>query len=714
VAKKPLINARSLRAVSLSAALAFGCQSSAVYAQSATGSNLGLSMTEPAASDFGAVKPPEVPLRELPVSPESAGAAGVAGVAPPLNGSVPLPGQPSDTNEKKADQSGVKSTGKSGVKAGAKSTDKAAAKAGTAAASAKSVSMASPLAPPLQPMLDTSTPAKPNAKPATGPSAAPGGNGSSASSSASSAASSFARQGLAPGLPTPSPSPALPGWPNSLPSSTGASGAFAANNGTPSGNVEDNYPVIGTLETSIFGSATPAVAIEERLAKLENTVYKKSFASESLFERTERLKATLLGLQSQDPDPNAPGGSSRFIESSSGSNSSYFDAIAALPENQSEVEPAELQRYFFMLVNGERQKFGYSPLEPDQIATKLASDHASELGLRRALSHQDLKGNNPDRRYTLAGGNDLLYESIVSINNDTGAQKPTRAMAVNLLKTIMNRQDEREALMASDATGLGFAIEWSKGKEKIFACSDVLTRHGVIQPIPTSVQVGDKVDVRGVVMPPFHFDKITVAWEGPSPGMASIADDSEEALPYFAPLDYAAYAHHSDNDHQGTITALKTAGIIAAIAGGVFIPPVALAAPLIAMSGSNSEPKPASDIPIKGGVHVDGNAFDGRIAINHEGKEGIYYITVWASLTKYGKPIAISRRAIVATAAGVGGNGNVAQGGPARSLSNGNEVDAEKVSAQVVDDNGAPAISSKPAKTKHKHKQSQQPQDPNL
>jgi uncharacterized protein YkwD len=647
-------------------------------------------MSDPVASDFGAVRPPEVPLRELPMSPESSGAAGTAGSAP-SNSSVPLEQLPENT-EKNGVQASGKGTAKSGVKAGAQ-------------AATNSVSMASPFAPPLQPMLDTSTPAKPSAKPSK-PSSPPG----SAPVGSGSAASNAARQGLSPATPTVSPS--LPGWPNSNPSSPVAGGAFATNNGVPASNVEDNYPVIGTLETSIFGSATPASAIEERLAKLENAVYKKSFSGDSLFERTERLKATLLGMQSPESDPNAPGGSSRFIESAGASNSSYFDAIAALPENQTEVEPEELQRYFFMLVNGERQKFGYGPLEPDQIATKLASDHAAELGRRRALSHQDLKGNNPDRRYTLAGGNDLLYESIVSINNDTGAQKPTRAMAVNLLKTIMNRQDEREALMASDATGLGFAIEWSKGKEKIFACSDVLTRHGVIQPIPYSVQVGDKIDVKGVVMPPFHFEKITVAWEGPSPGMTAVADDSEEALPYFAPLDYAAFAHHSDNDHQGTITALKTAGIIAAIAGGVFIPPVALAAPLIAMSGTNSDPKPASDIPIKGGVHVDGNAFEGRIAINHEGKEGIYYITVWASLTKYGKPIAISRRAIVATAAG--GGSNVAQGGPARSLSNGNQFDAEKVSAQVVDDNGASLTASKPVKTKHKHKQSSAPQDPNL
>jgi uncharacterized protein YkwD len=683
VAKKPLINAFSLRAVSLLFALAFACQSSLVQAQPAADSvldrDLGLPLGDPATNGQGIVtsplthpaKFPEVQLRPLPAFPDS-------------------------TIKSSGNKSAAKSSDKGADKSALKS-DKNPATAGGAAPT-KSVSMASPLAPPLQPMLDTSTPAKSTPKPSTS-APFPGVNGNSAAGSAHSAS--------APGsLSTP------PGGGAGVPGMPAIPGVSGANNGTTSGNAEDNYPVIGTLETSIFGVATPATSIDERLAKLENAVYKKTFASESLFERTERLKATLLGLGSQEADPNAPGGSSRFIESSGGQNSSYFDAIAALPENQTEVAPEELQRYFFMLVNGERQKFGYGALEPDQIAMKLAREHVGELGRRKALSHQDLKGNNPDRRYTLAGGNDLLYESIVSINNDTGAQKPNRAMAVNLLKTIMNRQDEREAMMAADATGLGFAIEWTKEKEKIFACSDVLTRHGVIQPIPTAVLVGDKIEVKGVVMPPFHFDKITVAWEGPSAGMSSIADDAEEALPYFAPLDYAAYAHHSDNDHSGTITALKTAGIIAAIAGGVFIPPVALAAPLIAMSGSNAEPKPASDIPIKGGVKVDGNAFEGRIAINHEGKEGIYYITVWASLTKYGKPIAISRRAIVATA--TGSSGNVANNGSARSISSGNQVDTEKVSAQVVDENSTPDTSSKPSKSKHKHKQSQTPQDPNL
>ena len=549
----------------------------------------------------------------------------------------------------------------------------------------KSVSMvnASPLAPPMQPKIDTSTPAKP--APAAAPPAAAGSN--TRTGSPYQPSSSY--QPGTPYQPTGAYQPPAP-YPPSTPSQPQAPNASAAAPGAAPG--EDNYPVIGTLETSIFGTATPHLNIEERLGKLETAVYKKTFASETLFDRTERLKATLMGLQPPEQDLMIPGGSSHFLESAGLQSQNYFDSIAALPENQVEVPPEELQRYFFVLLNGERQKFGYAPLAPDEVAQKLAKAHAAELCSRRVLSHQDLKGNNPDRRYTLAGGNDLLYESIVSIANDPGSVKLTRAIAVNLLKTIMNRQDEREALLSADATGLGFAIDWTKARDKVVACSDVLTRHGVIQPIPNVVQVGDKIEVKGVIMPPFHFEKITVAWEGKSPGLSSVADESEEALPYFAPLDYTAYAHHSDNDHSGTITALKTAGIIAAIAGGVFIPPVALAAPLIAMSGSTGEPKPASDIPIKGGVKVDGNAFEGRVAVNHEGKEGLYYITVWASLSKYGKPIAISRRAILATGAGAAP-----------------QVGNEDVSAERVNDDGTPA-NPVPIKIKSKHKHNKQTQ----
>jgi hypothetical protein len=214
----------------------------------------------------------------------------------------------------------------------------------------------------------------------------------------------------------------------------------------------------------------------------------------------------------------------------------------------------------------------------------------------------------------------------------------------------------------------------------------VITHHGVIQPIPLDCHVGEKIEVKGVVMEPYKFERVTLAWEAKNNNLAKVADEAEEALPYFAPLDYGAFAKNSDKDYSQALGTLRTIGIIAAIAGGVFMPPIALAAPMIAMSGGmgSGEPKPVSDIPIKGGMHVDGNYFSGKIPINHEGKEGLYYVTVWATVTKYGKPIPISRRAILAS-------GML-------------ETNSETVSAKRVKEGSDPS-----SKKKHKHKQKEDP-----
>jgi hypothetical protein len=180
---------------------------------------------------------------------------------------------------------------------------------------------------------------------------------------------------------------------------------------------------------------------------------------------------------------------------------------------------------------------------------------------------------------------------------------------------------------------------------------EVISRHGVIESVPKEVSVGDKLEVKGAVEAPYIFDRVTVAWEAyNNGGTPSAADESEDALPYFPPLDYVAYAGHSDHDYSKAIFALKAAGVVAAIAGGMFIPPVALAAPLIMMAGSGgSEPKPVSDIPVKGGVKLDGSSFNAKIPISNGNKEGLYYITVYGSLGSHAQQsVAISRRVVLA------------------------------------------------------------------
>jgi len=184
-----------------------------------------------------------------------------------------------------------------------------------------------------------------------------------------------------------------------------------------------------------------------------------------------------------------------------------------------------------------------------------------------------------------------------------------------------------------------------------------------METLPTEVAVGEKLEVKGTVEAPYIFDRVNIAWEAYNGGSGSAADESEEALPYFPPLDYVAYANRADHDYSKAIFALKAAGVVAAIAGGMFVPPVALAAPLIMMAGTGTgEVKPVSDIPIKGGVKVEGSNFDAKIPISNGNKEGLYYITVYGSLGSHAQQsVALSRRVVLAKIMPKSENGQAAK-----------------------------------------------------
>lgn len=427
----------------------------------------------------------------------------------------------------------------------------------------------------------------------------------------------------------------------------------------PQIQMEDGYPVISQLELLVFGAPARQLSAEDRLANLENAVYRRTFSDQTLFDRTERLKTTLIGGQAP-PDQQAgllplqvPATENQLSQTTNQGIPNYYEQIAAQLENQPDIPEAQLKQFALDLINGERYRCGYPPLAFDEIGDKIANAQAADMAKRRTVSHFDAEGNNPDRRYTLAEGSDALFESLVLLKGNEGALlKHNKATIAHLLKIIASRQDEHDALLSPDATGIGFALRFGEpANHDVFAAVEVISKHASMDPIPAQVQLGEKVAVKGVISAPYKFEKITLAWEAKNQVGASSADESEDALPYFAPLDYAAYSERGEHDYSSYANTLRTVGVMAAIAGGIFMPPVAFAAPIIAMSGSNGEPKPVSDIPVKGGVRIDGPSFTSKVSINHQGKEGLYYVTVWASLNKYGKPIAISRRAILATSA---------------------------------------------------------------
>lgn len=453
--------------------------------------------------------------------------------------------------------------------------------------------------------------------------------------------------------------PAASSTPPSTVNTGGGNKNAAAPNAVPQRGVmgDDAYPAIGKLEEVTLGHRQPGLPITERLSTLETVVFKRHFSDDSLFDRTERLKKTILGAIEPGPAAmpsvldspdvvNPPIGGTQGLETAQEIH--YLDDLASRPENLMPSTPEQVGQYAVELINTERRNYGLSPVSPDNVAEKLAFDQVKDQAARNALSHFSVSGLGPDRRYTLVEGSDALTECIASVKaSDMGGNKVCKAGAARLLKILLSRQDDRDAILSPDATHIGFGVAMSSSGERMLACAEVLTRHALMGPLPAEAKLGDKLEVKGVLNSPYSFDRITVAWEAFSPDGQPAGDDMEEALPYFPPLDYIAFASHSEQNHDKAIVALKAVGMVAAIAGGFFIPPVALAAPLIAVAGTPSETRPVSDIPVKGGVHMEGAQFTAKIPLSNANKEGLYYITVWGTLGRGQKSIPISRRVIL-------------------------------------------------------------------
>lgn len=456
---------------------------------------------------------------------------------------------------------------------------------------------------------------------------------------------------------------------SATPSATGSSSTGSVKTGdssktgtaTTSGSsstksATDLYPQIGKLEQLTFGITKPELSIEERLLALENAIFATTYANDSLFDRTERLKVTLLGKGAADstPPPTNLEPPTGYVENPLAGNQpsaadlQYFDEIIQNNENYEKAPKAVLDAFALELINFERDRRALGRLDHNPLAQKLADEHSRDLIERNVVSHNNAKGENPDRRYTLLGGMDAVNENLAVLPiTELGTSRLCKAAVARILRQMFTQQDDREALLAPEASHLGFSIEKMNDGARVLACIEIMTARAEIHSLPKSAKVGEKIEVSGVVQAPYQFDRISVAWEGVS-DLPPQEETSDEALPYFPPLDFVAYKEKSEKDHAKAIFALKTVGMLAAIAGGMFVPPVALAAPLIMMAGPDpGEAKPVSDVPIKGGVKVDGGSFNGKISLSNDGKEGLYYVTVWGHITPDDKPVAISRRAIL-------------------------------------------------------------------
>ncbi len=273
----------------------------------------------------------------------------------------------------------------------------------------------------------------------------------------------------------------------------------------------DSYPSIGEMEKLALGRARPDLPIAERLNQLEQTTYRQTFGSLSLSERSEKLQETLLGENKQQTkeDEQTKGLADPL---SASAQDDAMNEYLNQPLYQTEADLPTLEKFALELINQKRTVLGVPPLEPDKIAVKIASDLSDDLCKRNSFSHLNRLGENPDVRYTKAGGSDSLSECLAIISG-APAHKLNRALVVRMMDQIGSHQDELASLMSPAATNFGFSISVEPGGDAAIGCAEVVTKHAELLPIPQRLEVGGHLQIAGTVSPPYRFYKATLAWE---------------------------------------------------------------------------------------------------------------------------------------------------------------------------------------------------------
>jgi len=169
------------------------------------------------------------------------------------------------------------------------------------------------------------------------------------------------------------------------------------------------------------------------------------------------------------------------------------------------------QGYMLQIINEERARRGLNSLRPDPLAAQAAKQHADEMLAGDYLSHWNLAGQKPARRYNLLGGFDALSENVYYYH---GQIPDWQELVVRQMEVLMESDGHRAAILdpAKTHVGLGFAADG----DGFYSSQEFITRIGGEYHCPLSARVGDTVEFSGRFDPARHgFAYLLVSFEEP-------------------------------------------------------------------------------------------------------------------------------------------------------------------------------------------------------
>ncbi len=188
----------------------------------------------------------------------------------------------------------------------------------------------------------------------------------------------------------------------------------------------------------------------------------------------------------------------------------------------SEDDIAAAREQLLTQVNAERASAGLSLLELDNLACKVANEHARDMVGGEFLSHWGSDGRKPYHRYSFAGGTDALQENVSSADNiqsatRAGVLKDLYEMHQSMIDEAPPNDGHRKTILFPQHTHVGFGIAVEARRLRLDEL--YLSRYVEMDPVPRQVKTKTTVPVSGKIIQRNHLlNGIEVCYEPlPSP-----------------------------------------------------------------------------------------------------------------------------------------------------------------------------------------------------
>lgn len=227
-----------------------------------------------------------------------------------------------------------------------------------------------------------------------------------------------------------------------------------------------------------------------------------------------------------------------FLHAASASLGAAFLERLSLTQQNSDLERfADLRANLLEMVNEERAVAKVQPVVFDDLATRVATDHAIEMAAHEFASHWGRNGFKPYHRYSFSGGTDATQENISAADNTwsnkmSDLKQDTSYLHLRLYQETPPNDGHRKTILAPQHTHVGFGIAVDKLRLRLVEL--FVARYVEVKPVPReATATGEMVFAGRMLKRDYTVNHVEVCYEPPPkpPELSWLRDARSYALP---------------------------------------------------------------------------------------------------------------------------------------------------------------------------------------